>query len=159
DYGTAVQSIIHNSIIWNNSDDLINATATQSDIGDGDAGAGNISSDPLFVDDTNADLDLRDYHLLATSPCVDTGRNLPIAKPREDIDGESRIMDGDENGTYKMDMGADEVTGPVNPGGCSTVDSEMPIGMNLPATLLPYLLITAFILITKKHALIKKKHL
>ena len=61
-------------------------------------GTGNDSNDPLF-----RDADANDYHLLDSSPCIDTGDpNFTPDANETDIDGEARIMlDG-------VDMGADE---------------------------------------------------
>ena len=87
-------------IIWNNGDDLVDCTATYSDISDGDAGTGNISEDPLFLDPANDD-----YHLTSESPCIDTGTDLGLT---DDFEGDSRPLDGDSNGTAEYDMGADE---------------------------------------------------
>ncbi len=79
-------------------------------IGDGQfAGEnGNISEDPLLVDQEGGD-----FHLLPDSPCIDTGTNhitidLPI-----DIDSEPRISDGDLDSTPIIDMGADELCVPT----------------------------------------------
>jgi len=58
---------IVNCIIWGNGIDLgETAAATYSNIEDGDAGTGNISVDPMFVDPSRGD-----YHLQAGSPCID----------------------------------------------------------------------------------------
>lgn len=95
-------STIVNSILWNNNDDLLNASATYSDIEDGDAGEGNISEDPIFVAAS-------DLHLQETSPCVDAGSNAAPGIPARDMDDQIRIQDGDGNGTATVDMGADEL--------------------------------------------------
>jgi hypothetical protein len=50
------------------------------------------------------------YHLSASSPVMDAGtRN---GAPQDDIDGEPRPMKG-TSGLYKVDIGADEFTGPA----------------------------------------------
>ncbi|NQT19752.1 MAG: right-handed parallel beta-helix repeat-containing protein [Planctomycetes bacterium] len=76
---------ITNCILWGNGDDLHGCSATYSCIQDGDAGEGNISSDPLFADPGNGDYHLKSefgrWHpglgLFAldaeTSPCIDAG--------------------------------------------------------------------------------------
>lgn len=91
---------ITNCILWNNTDDLNGCSATYSCIEDGDAGTGNISTDPDFVDAANDD-----YHLKADSPCIDAGDNSVIVPGDVDLDGHSRISD------YQVDMGADEYPG------------------------------------------------
>ena len=62
------------------------------------AGTGNINADPQFVDST-----LNDYHLLAGSPCIDTGTSN--GAPATDFDGQVRPQG---NG---LDMGAYEYGG------------------------------------------------
>ena len=98
-YNYSTQPTISNCILWDNSDDLYDCSATYSCIEDGDGGTGNISSDPNFVD---ADA----FHLSADSPCIDAGDPSFQPDPGEtDIDGEPRVH-GDD-----VDMGADEYQG------------------------------------------------
>ncbi|MHC4640738.1 MAG: right-handed parallel beta-helix repeat-containing protein [Planctomycetota bacterium] len=98
------QPTISNCILWDNNDDLSDCTATYSCIEDGDAGTGNISSDPCFVD-----ADSNDFHLKSDSPCIDVGDpNNDDYDGEKDIDGQPRLADGDGNDTFVVDMGADE---------------------------------------------------
>ena len=87
-------------------------------------GENNITADPCFVElgsgywDDNNTPDTRDdiwvgtegdYHLLADSPCIDTGDPNFIPEPNEtDLDGNPRIVDGDNDGNSVVDMGAYE---------------------------------------------------
>jgi len=76
-----------NSIFWNNLPQEIyietgSVTATYSDIEGGFPGTGNIDSDPLFVAPGNGD-----YHLQATSPCIDAG------DPASPLDPDCTIID------------------------------------------------------------------
>ena len=60
------------------------------------AGTGNINADPQFVDIT-----LNDYHLLAGSPCVDTGTSN--GAPTTDFDGQVRPLgNGPDMGAYEF---------------------------------------------------------
>ncbi|MFA5293373.1 MAG: right-handed parallel beta-helix repeat-containing protein [Phycisphaerae bacterium] len=95
--------VIRNNILWDNNDDLYQCTATYSCIQDGGSGTGNISSDPCF-----ADADANDFHLLSTSPCIDTGDPNGTYTGEFDIDLEDRLIDGDEDSNSIVDMGADE---------------------------------------------------
>jgi hypothetical protein len=64
---------------------------------------GNISADPLFTSPT-----LGDYHLQQGSPSIDSGDSLAPNLPDNDLDGHTRILDGDGNGTATVDMGVYE---------------------------------------------------
>ena len=77
-------------------------------------GVGCISVNPSFVDPVGGD-----YHLQSSSPCIDIGDNSALGLPAIDFDGSARIHDGDENGTYIVDMGADEY--------CATIDVQIDI--------------------------------
>jgi predicted outer membrane repeat protein len=81
---------------------------------------GNIDADPCFVmpgywdvNSTPEDFDddfwvEGDYHLLAGSPCIDSGDPNYVPKPNEtDLDGNPRIVND------RIDMGAYEYTPPV----------------------------------------------
>jgi len=83
------QPVITSCILWDNTGDLFNCSATFSCIEDGDTGLGNISSDPLFRDGP-LDSVMGGYYLsntaagqLQSSPCIDTGLGpaVPFAEP------------------------------------------------------------------------------
>ena len=84
---------ITNCIIWdNNFEQVLDSSApTYSCIQDWEGGgAGNISTEPEFVDPNNGD-----YHLLAGSPCINAGDPNYAASPDTiDIDGNLRIING-----------------------------------------------------------------
>jgi len=73
-----------------------------------DWGRGNFAMDPCFVEpgywDPNGAWIDGDYHLLATSPCINAGdpNNTAIDPNATDIDGDPRIING------RVDVGADE---------------------------------------------------
>ncbi len=93
---------ISSCIIWgNDSGQLHNCSATYSCIQDDDSGT-NINDYPSFADDAN------NFHLLPGSPCIDRGDPCFADFNETDIDGEPRIVDGNEDGIEQVDMGADE---------------------------------------------------
>lgn len=108
-YNASSSATIANCIFWRNyivgtgiyeqiyDADPATATVTYSGIQGGYPGAGNIDTDPLFIDPVNADL-----HLQLTSPCINAGNNSAQHLPATDLDGLPRIYDG------VVDMGAYE---------------------------------------------------
>ncbi len=114
---------LHNCIIadggneiWSNDNSTI--TISYSDVRGSWPGEGNIDDDPCWVDpgyrDVNGVWVDGDYRLLPTSPCIDTGDPNYIPEPNEtDLDGNPRLIDGDEDGTAVIDMGAYEFWPPV----------------------------------------------
>jgi len=63
-----------------------------------------VYDDPQFFDPANGD-----YHLKEASPCIDAGDNsLVPGGVDKDLDGNQRIVDGDNNGTAVVDIGAYE---------------------------------------------------
>jgi len=70
-----------------------------------------IHSVPQFVDAANGD-----YHLQPTSPCIDAGDNsLVPSGVTTDLDGNQRIVDGDNDGVATVDIGAYEYQSSVQP--------------------------------------------
>lgn len=95
-----------NCIFWGNAPDEVacgTADITYCDIDQNgyDGSNGNIRQDPLFVGG-------EDYHLMAGSPCIDAGTNSDPNIPAKDKDGKPRCIDGDNNGTIVVDLGAYE---------------------------------------------------
>ena len=136
DYGGGLylyssDNVIDNGIIWGNtasasgnqiyteeagSEPVLNYSDYANGTGDIE-GLGTVTEndcihvDPLFVDSGASD-----YHLQDTSPCVDTGSNsLVPSEITEDLDGNSRIIDGDNDQTATVDMGPYELefVGPI----------------------------------------------
>jgi parallel beta-helix repeat protein len=69
---------------------------------------GNISADPVFVDQLMAD-----YHLQAGSPAIDVGDNDAAGLPETDLDGTPRVVDGG-SGHAIVDMGSFEFSPTTN---------------------------------------------
>jgi hypothetical protein len=67
-------------------------------------GNGNISLDPQFVNANGGD-----YHLQSTSPAIDAGDNGAPNLPQQDYDGNPRIVDGNNDCTDTVDLGAYEL--------------------------------------------------
>lgn len=76
-------------------------------------GAGNMDTNPVFADPDGLDnivgtLD-DNLRLMAGSPCIDTGDNTVLpAGIITDLDGRQRIIDGDNDETATVDLGAYE---------------------------------------------------
>ena len=68
-WGAKSEPVVKNCVIWGNNSQISGgATVMYSDIQGGGSGEGNIDADPLFVNPDNGD-----YHLQASSPCIDVG--------------------------------------------------------------------------------------
>lgn len=119
-YDMGSSSTITNSILWGNQavtaghqlydDGGAPMIITYSDVqGSGGSGVGNIDVDPLFVTPVvalSAPTTSGDVHLQADSPSIDSGDNGPCLAI--DLDGNTRPIDGDLDGTPVCDMGAYE---------------------------------------------------
>jgi len=84
-YCDTSSSTVLNTILWNDNPDEIDGsiTVTYSDVKGGWPGEGNIDADPLFVDPSSDN-----YHLQASSPCIDAGTYS--GAPPDDLDGNPR---------------------------------------------------------------------
>ncbi|MEE9131513.1 MAG: hypothetical protein V3T84_15970 [Phycisphaerales bacterium] len=82
---------VSNSLLWANIPDEISGSANvfYSNIQGGWFGDGNIDADPLFVDPDNDD-----YHISASSPCIDAAANIIVPKGfMTDLDGNPRFIE------------------------------------------------------------------
>jgi hypothetical protein len=116
-YCIAGAPAIANCILWANGDGLFGCSATFSCIEDGDAGTGNIATDPRLLGangglgpDGIAGTGDDDYRLGARSPCIDVAQ-WGAGAPETDMDGNPRHDDlgmpnGPQAGSPPKDMGA-----------------------------------------------------
>ena len=65
----------------------------------------NLSADPLFENPAQGDFNLR-----FSSPCIDTGSNVANIES-VDFEGNPRLVDGEDNGSKGLDLGALEFQG------------------------------------------------
>jgi hypothetical protein len=74
-------------------------------------GGGNFDSNPMFITPINpskAPTTKGNLRLESESPAVDSGDNAFVIDIPSDLDSAPRIIDGDMDGTPKVDMGAYE---------------------------------------------------
>ena len=107
--GDVVSRLDYNTL-WNNAGGDYNDTEFQGDH--------DLAGDPLFVDRTGGN-----FHLKADSPCIDAGHNA-VGLTDLDQEGNPRVMDGNGDHIFRVDMGAFEL-GDGIPEGCDPiVDSD-----------------------------------
>jgi predicted outer membrane repeat protein len=100
-----------NSIFWGNLPDQVhaeigpNVTIDISLVEGGwrGPGQGNLHSDPRFED-----LSVGNLRLSSRSPCIDAGDTTAASGIAFDLDGNTRVVDGNGDGTVVVDMGAFE---------------------------------------------------
>ena len=96
--GGTYGGVFRNCIIYNNlGGNSSGGSITYSCVTPNPGGAGNITTDPHFVNVAG-----RDYHLQSTSPCINAGTNQDWMVGATDLDGLARVR-----GT-RVDMGAYE---------------------------------------------------
>lgn len=120
-YSNNTSPTLVNCIVWNNSayisgpgiynDTLLfyaKTEATYSNIQGNDTyeGTGNLRVEPGFTSPSQGD-----FHLLFGSACIDVGKNSASGMSSYDHDGKPRIVDGNEDGVAKVDLGAFEFRG------------------------------------------------
>ena len=88
------------------NDFIVNHSCVQGWTGEY-GGVGNMADDPLFVSP-----DQGNRRLQSDSPCIDAGSNDALPEDvTTDLDGRPRFVDGDENGSVIVDLGAYEFQG------------------------------------------------
>ncbi len=109
--------LIESSILWDGAGEVFDnciESISDSNVSGGWPG-GNIFAPPLFVDEDGFDdiigTEDDNLRLLADSPCVDMGDPNLLGQGETDHDGNPRVVDGDNDGTDTVDMGAYERQG------------------------------------------------
>lgn len=127
-----------NSIVFNHTTTLAKAATasanfTYSNVQGGQPGIGNLNQNPLFVDLANGDLSLA-----VGSPSIDAGDPAAVVGGK-DLGGDSRLLDGNLDGSLRLDQGADEfaplrltVTGTLAAGQTVTIATQ-PVGASFIA--------------------------
>ncbi len=104
---------VASSIIWGNdaptdpeiAEGLDNLQLRYCDVRGGFRGEGNFDSDPRFVS-----VDENDFRIRLGSPCIDAGDDNATGIGSKDVEGDTRILDGDFDAVARIDVGADEVS-------------------------------------------------
>ena len=103
--GESTDPISLNNVFWRSPVLLIDEGTTPidnvGDLNDIAECSANSIFDPLFTNASTGDI-----HLLPDSPAIDRGLECPV--DGMDIDGRSRVVDGDGDGNATCDLGADE---------------------------------------------------
>ena len=122
---TVVNSIVRNS--GSEIDSGTVATIRYCDIEGGFTGAGNIGADPKFVNPA------ADYHLAATSPCIDAG--AVETSITSDLDGAARpVGKGWDIGAYESAVGSPVATTPPTPVPLAVTTKRFPSASSLTYT-------------------------
>lgn len=96
DWRTTNQPVLQHNCVLNSTTNYVNLTASPTDI----------QKDPQFVDCA-----ARDFHLVSSSPCIDAG--IDVSAPATDKDGIQRPLDGNNDGSAAVDLGACEFFHPL----------------------------------------------
>ena len=102
---------LNNCILWaNTSNAIVDSNGGSSEVNNCDiqggyaGGTGNIDANPNFVDISSGD-----YHLQASSPCIDSGADDAVStSTTTDLNGNNRFVDGNCDSITTVDMGCYE---------------------------------------------------
>lgn len=109
---------MHNNILYNNPVDIIgeDINISHNFFSEEFEGEGNITGNPHFRNPSREvgiieNPELLDWKILSDSPCLDAGNNEVVGDLAFDFYGNTRIMDGNNDGIAIVDMGAYEMDG------------------------------------------------